>query len=231
MNRNNFIVLDFETGSKCPYRTQITQIAAIAIGGRNLQVLGSFNSEVCPIFDDEKAIKSHLDPIQDEALQITHKTRAQLEQAPTIKSVWESFVKFVDKYSTGAGLWDKPIPVGQNITNFDMPIIYRMCQKYGPFDKDELRPKLFHPVIQYDIMYDTFRFTESNVSVRSLSLDSERERMGMSKDGAHNAFNDVVDCAELFIRYIKLYRNLAQKINFEKSCANRLLSVEHVKNI
>lgn len=230
MNRCNFVCYDLETGSRNPYTTQITQIAALAMD-RNLQVLGTFNSEVCPVFDPEQCKKLKLGLVEDEALKITKKTREQLEKAPQLKVVWESFVEFVSKYNIGNGAFDRPVPVGYNINNFDSIIINRMCVKFGPFDKDEQRPKLFHAINSWDVMQDTFRFTESNTSIRSMSLPSERERMGMSKDGAHDALCDVIDCSELFIRYIKLYRNIAQKTKFEGSCASRLLDLNHIKGL
>ena len=58
MNYRDIIVFDFETGSRNPYKTQPTQIAAVAIHGRKLTVQpgGYFNSEMRPILDDDKAI-------------------------------------------------------------------------------------------------------------------------------------------------------------------------------
>ena len=44
MSNRDFIVFDFETGSRNPLTTQPTQIAAIALDGRNLSMKGSFNS-------------------------------------------------------------------------------------------------------------------------------------------------------------------------------------------
>ena len=73
MSNRDFIVFDFETGSRNPLTTQPTQIAAIALDGRNLSMKGSFNSEIKPILDDEKAIAAGLDPIEDGALRVTGK--------------------------------------------------------------------------------------------------------------------------------------------------------------
>lgn len=231
MNKNVIILLDFETGSRNPFRTQPTQLAALAIDGRKLEVLSSFNSEICPILDDEKAKKVGLDPLENDALKITRKTREQLATAPQLKVVWDSFVEWVGKYNIGNGLWDKPVVAGFNIVNFDLPIIYRLCQKYGPFDKDELKPKLFHPINIIDIMTDVFRMTENNPGIRSISLDSSREMLGMSKENAHDALCDVVDSAEIMIRFMKLYRGIASKVKFEGSCTSRLIDINNIKNL
>jgi DNA polymerase III epsilon subunit-like protein len=78
MANRDFIVFDWETGSRNPHKTQPTQIAAIALDGRNFKVKGTFNSEIRPILDDEEAIAAGLDPLQDEALKITGKNREAL---------------------------------------------------------------------------------------------------------------------------------------------------------
>ena len=89
MNYRDIIVFDFETGSRNPLMTQPTQIAAIAIHARRLtlQPGGVFNSEIRPIIDEELAVAAGVDPLEDEALTITHKTRDKLAKAPLPKTV------------------------------------------------------------------------------------------------------------------------------------------------
>ena len=98
MNRD-IIMFDFETGGRNPLKCQPTQIAAIALDGRNFKLKGQFNSEMRPILDDKKAVKAGLDPVEDEALRITHKTREGLAKAPLPKGVWKKFITFVNKYN------------------------------------------------------------------------------------------------------------------------------------
>ena len=76
MNYRDIIVFDFETGGRNPLKCQPTQIAAVAIHARKLtlQPGGTFNSEMRPILDDEKAVAAGFDPLEDEALEITRKT-------------------------------------------------------------------------------------------------------------------------------------------------------------
>ena len=136
MANRDFIIFDFETGSRNPYKTQPTQIAAIALDGRTLNMKGQFNSEIKPIFDDQEAIAAGLDPIQDEALKITKKTREQLAEAPSLKSVWTKFTKFVDQYNWKGDSFYNPIPVGFNIIGFDMIIVNRLCKEFGSWDKE-----------------------------------------------------------------------------------------------
>lgn len=225
MANRDFIIFDFETGSRNPHRTQPTQIAAIALDGRSLKVKGEFNSEIQPIFDNEKAISLGLDPIEDEALKITKKTKEKLAEAPSLKSVWNKFTKFVDQHNWKGDSFYNPIPVGFNIIGFDMIIINRLCKEFGPWDKEREQQKLFSKVYKFDIMDSIFAWTESDPSVRSISMDSLRQRMGMGTEKAHDALQDVKDEANIFIKLMKTHRAVYQNMNFDKAFANGELYV------
>lgn len=226
MATRDFVVFDFETGSRNPHRTQPTQIAAIALDGRTLQMKGQFNSEIKPIFDDEQAIAAGLDPIEDEALNKTKKTREQLENAPSLKSVWSKFTKFVDQYNWKGEPFFNPIPVGFNIIGFDLIIVNRLCKEFGPWDKEKEQPKLFSKVYKIDIMDTVFAWTESDPTVKSISMDSLRERMGLSLDNAHDALQDVKDEANIFIKIMKTHRAVYQNMNFDKAFADGNLYIK-----
>jgi len=226
MANRDYIIFDFETGSRNPHKTQPTQIAAIALDGRSLTVKGQFNSEIKPIFDDEKAKEAGFDPIEDEALKITKKTREQLEVAPSLKAVWTKFTKFVDQYNWKGDPFFNPIPVGFNIIGFDMHIINRLCKEFGPWDKEREQQKLFSRVYKIDIMDNIFAWTESDPGVRSISMDSLRERMGLSFDNAHDALQDVKDEANIFIKLMKTHRAVYQNMNFDKAFADGNLYVK-----
>jgi DNA polymerase III epsilon subunit-like protein len=226
MANRDYICFDFETGSRNPHKTQPTQIAALALDGRNFSVKGQFNSEIQPIFDEEKAIAAGLDPVEDEALKITNKTRESLEKAPALKSVWDKFSKFVLQYNWKGDAFFNPIPVGFNIISFDMIIINRLCEQFGPWDKDRRQQKLFSKVYKFDIMDNIFAWTESDPSVKSISMDALRERMGLSKENAHDALQDVKDEANIFIKLMKTHRAIYQNMNFDKAFANGGLYVK-----
>ena len=226
MANRDYIVFDFETGSRNPHKTQPTQIAAVALDGRNLALKGTFNSEIKPILDDEKAIAAGFDPIEDGALRVTNKTREGLAKAPALKSVWTKFCKFVDQYNWKGEPFFAPIPVGYNIIGFDMPIINRMCEQFGPWDKSRSQQKLFSKVYKVDLMDNIFMWTEGDPSVKSISMDSLRERMGLSGENAHDALQDVKDTANIFIKMLKTHRAVYQNIEFEKAFANGNLYVK-----
>lgn len=220
MANRDFIIFDFETGSRNPHKTQPTQIAAIALDGRTLQMKGQFNSEIKPLLDNEEAIAAGFDPVEDEALKITKKTREQLEQAPALKSVWTKFTRFVDQYNWKGEPFFNPIPVGFNIIGFDMIIINRLCKEFGPWDKEREQQKLFSKVYKIDIMDNIFAWTESDPTMKSISMDSLRDRMGLSSEKAHDALQDVKDSANIFIKLMKTHRAVYQNMNFDKAFAN-----------
>jgi DNA polymerase III epsilon subunit-like protein len=226
MANRDFIVFDFETGSRNPYKTQPTQIAALALDGRDLSVKGSFNSEIRPLLDDEEAIAAGLDPIEDGALKVTGKTREKLAEAPLLKSVWTKFTKFVDQYNWKGEPFFNPIPVGYNIVGFDLIIINRLCKEFGPWDKTKDNAKLFSKVYKVDLMDNVFMWTEGDPSVKSISMDSLREKMGLSSENAHDALQDVKDTANIFIKLLKTHRAVYQNIEFEKAFANGNLYVK-----
>ena len=220
MASRDFIVFDFETGSRNPHKTQPTQIAAIALDGRNFKPKGTFNSEIRPILNDEKAIAAGLDPVEEEALKITGKTRKALARAPLPKTVWKKFTNFVNQYNWKGTPWFAPIPAGFNIIGFDMIILNRLCEQYGPYDKERGQQKLFNKIYKVDMMDNMFMWTEGDPAIKSISMDSIRERMGLSTENAHDALQDVKDTANIMIKFMKTHRSVYRKLKIDKAFAN-----------
>ena len=136
------------------------------------------------------------------------------------KSVWKKFIQFVDQYNWKGTQWFAPIPAGWNIVGFDMVIINRLCKEYGPFNKDRNQQKLFHAIYKIDMMDNYFMWTEADPSVKSISMDATRERMGMSKENAHDALQDVKDTANVMIKFMKTHRAVYQNLKLDKAFAN-----------
>lgn len=224
MNRD-IIMFDFETGGRNPLRCQPTQIAAIALDGRNFRLKGEFNSMMRPILDDDKAIAAGVDPIEEGALKVTGQTRAQLAKAPLPKGVWKKFCTFVNKYNWKGTPYFAPIPAGFNILGYDMKIVDRLCKEYGPFDDKRQCQKLFHQIYKIDVMDDVWLWTEGDPAVKSISMDSLRERMGLSSENAHDALQDVKDTANIFIKLQKSRRAVYRNMKFEKAFADGKLYV------
>lgn len=225
MARSDIICFDFETGGRNPHRCQPTQIAAIALDGRNFRAKGTFNSLMRPILDDEQAIAMDLDPVEDEALKVTRKTREELATAPLPKAVWKKFCSFVEKYNWKGTPFFAPIACGFNIIGYDMHIVNRLCKEYGPYDDKRQCNKLFHQIYKIDVMDDMWLWTEGDPNVKSISMDSLRERMGLSNNNAHDALQDVKDTANIFIKLQKSRRAIYRNMKFEKAFADGQLYV------
>lgn len=217
--KRDIVLFDFETGSRNPTRTQPTQLAAIALDGRNFKVKGTFNSEIQPILDDAKALELGLDPLEDEALKITRKNREDLANAPSLKTVWAKFTTFVNKYNWKGTPYFAPIPAGFNIIGFDMVIVDRICAQYGPYDAVREKQNLFHQIYKIDMMDNMYMWTEGDPSIKSISMNSIRERMGMSKDNAHDALQDVKDTANIMIKFMKTHRAVYKNLKIDKAFA------------
>jgi DNA polymerase III epsilon subunit-like protein len=225
MSNRDFIVFDFETGSRNPQKTQPTQIAALALDGRNFRLKGTFNSEMRPILDDEKAIEAGVDPLEDEALRITGKNREDLAKAPLPKTVWKKFESFVNQFNWKGTQFFAPIPAGFNILGFDMIIVNRMCEQYGSYDKDRKQQKIFSKIYKIDMMDNMFMWTEGDPSIKSISMDSLRDRMGLSKENAHDALQDVKDTANIMIKFMKTHRSVYRNLKIDKAFADGELYV------
>jgi exonuclease I len=68
-------------------------------------------------------------------------------------------------------------------------------------------------------MDNVFMWTEGDPNVKSISMDSLRERMGLSKDNAHDALQDVKDTANIMIKFMKTHRAVYRNLKLEKAFA------------
>ena len=107
-----------------------------------------------------------------------------------------------------------------------MVIINRLCKEFGPWDKTKEEQKLFSKVYKVDLMDNVFMWTESDPSFKSISMDTLRERMGLSFENAHDALQDVKDTANIFIKLLKTHRAIYQNIQFDKAFADGELYVK-----
>jgi DNA polymerase III epsilon subunit-like protein len=221
-NFRDIIVFDFETGGANPKTCQPTQIAAIAIHAKKLEILpgGIFNSEIRPIIDDEEAIKAGVAPLEEKALEITRKNRIDLAKAPPPKIVWNKFAEFCNQFNFKKSTFTAPIPAGFNIIGYDLPIVQRMCEEYGPTDKKNGSQKIFHQIFKIDLMDHIYCWFENNQDVTGYGMDYLRDYFGIKTDNAHDALQDVKDTANILIKFLKLQRNLLKKVKFEKAFAN-----------
>jgi DNA polymerase III epsilon subunit-like protein len=219
MANRDFIVFDFETGGRDPMTCQPTQLAAVALDGRTLKKKGEFQSMIKPILDDEKAIEMGLGPVEQGALDVTGQTREELAKAPELKATWMKFVDFVNKFNWKKTSWFAPIAAGYNINNYDIPIVKRLCKEFGQWDKKKNQQTLFNLVQKVDVMDNMFMWTENDPDVKSISMDNLRDIMGLSKENAHDALQDVKDTANIMISLMKTHRTVYRSMKLEKAFA------------
>lgn len=101
-----------------------------------------------------------------------------------------------------------------------MVIIDRLCREFGPYDEKSNRQKLFHQIYKVDLMDNLFMWTEGDPTIKSISMDSMRERMGISKENAHDALQDVKDTANILIKFMKTHRTVYRNLKIEKAFAD-----------
>lgn len=214
MNSNTIIVFDFETLGLNTDIHEPIQLAALAINPRTLQPYsknegGEFSSLMRPPGDRKDWIW------EQKALDVNKKNLDDIEQAPPQEIVWKEFCSFCTKYNPKNKPWTAPIPAGHNICGFDLWIIQRLAETYGPLDKVDGRPMLFNPKCRIDTTDASFMWFENTNEPENLRLDTLREFFGISKEGAHDALIDVKHCALLVCKYIELCRNLSPRVKFK----------------
>lgn len=91
---------------------------------------------------------------------------------------------------------------------------------FGPFDEERGEDTLFHPRDMIELMQLVWGWSENSDDLQSYSFDAVREWLGIPKEGAHNAVKDVMDGANVLIRFMKLYRNFAPKVKFKGAFRN-----------
>lgn len=229
---NNIIVYDFETGSTNPLKCQPLQLASVIVDAKRLEIVkGSEFNSLINYLEDKDAEDAGLDPVKKDALEKNKLDISELKKAPSPEAVWKMYVEYVKNYNKkgiNGTSWDAPVRSGFNL-DFDDTICRRLCSNYGPKPEQNEIP-LYHPFQKIDIlelvisMFNNHQMSKSN----RVNFDTVREYMGYKKEGAHNAMIDVIQSADLLIRFLKLFRNLingeinlpiGKKIKF-KGCVN-----------
>jgi DNA polymerase III epsilon subunit-like protein len=228
INYNKICVFDFETDGSDPSVCSPVQIAAVMIDPLNLSIIegSEFNINFRPeVLENNDNYKYETDILdfhsrvrgcsQDDILKSWY-------QHPKQEHSWKLFTSYLEKYhsrATKKSQFSAPIAAGYNIHRFDLHIIGRLSEKYGNLNKEK-KTDIFYPRDTVDAMQLMFYWFEHNSDLKSYSLDTVRDYLGISKEGAHDALKDVQDTAAIIIRFLKLHRNLGQKVKFKNSFVN-----------
>jgi DNA polymerase III epsilon subunit-like protein len=207
MNNNNIIVFDLETSGLDTSICEVLQIAAVAINGRNLTIEDKFAS-YCRI--------DNLELVTDEITKINGITKDIVTQAAHADVVWPQWFEWIARFNSRKNNdeWGFPIACGWNIDGYDMKILDRYAKQYHYYNEKYNRQRVFSPAFTFDTMKFYMWLTRTNSDVKSVSLGSILEYMGMSKDEiaqhAHNAIWDVEQTAALTIKILELGKYLTE---------------------
>jgi DNA polymerase III epsilon subunit-like protein len=228
-NFQKICVFDLETDGINPEKCSPVQIAAVIVDPLKLQVVpdSEFNISIKP----EALISNpEYDYADSDVLDFHAKVKGSSKQ-DVLKEWnsyqkqdhgWKMFTSYLDMYHTRSerkSCFSAPIAAGYNINRFDLKIIERLSVKYDNLNK-EGKSSLFYPRDVVDLMNMVFYWFEGNNELKNYTLDNLRDYLGISKEGAHDALKDVKDTADILIRFLKLHRNLSNKIKFKGSFAN-----------
>jgi DNA polymerase III epsilon subunit-like protein len=228
MNKNKICVFDFETDGSDPNTCSPVQLAAVMVDPITLEIISG--SEFNANFKPEVLESDENYEYQTDILDFHAKVRGCAKKDildswktyPSQKHSWDIFANYLDKYhtrTTKKSQFSAPIAAGYNINKFDLPIVNRLSRKHGNVNKEN-NSSLFYPRDVADVINLVFYWFEHNDELKSYTLDNIRDYFGISKEGAHDAIKDVKDTANILIRFLRLHRNLSQKIKFRGSFVN-----------
>ena len=81
---------------------------------------------------------------------------------------------------------------------------------------------MFNKRDRLDLLYLYDFWFESLTEPKDYKLDTIRDYFGMSKLNAHDAKQDVIDCARILIKFYKLHRSIAPKVKFKGCCQDEI---------
>jgi hypothetical protein len=121
------------------------------------------------------------------------------------------FSKYCSKYHIDKkfGQWfTGPISAGYNIDGFDVPILQRL------YERNKNKCPL-GDIQSFDLYKLIPWWFESLSDPPNYKMDTLREFFGMpARSQAHEAASDILDEAEMIVRFLKFHRNIAKKTQF-----------------
>jgi DNA polymerase III epsilon subunit-like protein len=215
-----------ETDGANPELCSPVQIAAVIVDPNRLEIINDseFNISLKPSALEENSEYNYSDSdVLDFHAKVQGKAKDDILECwrnfQKQDVGWKTFVSYLDMYHTRSerkSCFTAPIAAGFNINRFDLKIIERLSVKYKNLNK-EGKTSLFYPRDVLDVMNLMFYWFEGNSELKNYTLDHIREYFGIDKTGAHDALKDVKDTANLLIRFLRLHRNMSNKVKFRNS--------------
>ncbi|MDU5350213.1 MAG: PolC-type DNA polymerase III [Peptostreptococcus sp.] len=161
----------------------------------NLTEIGAVKVQNCEIVD---SFSTFVNPKMDISYQIQELTRITNEMVKDAPSLEEALPKFLE--------FAKDSVLVAHNADFDTGFIYQKCQQLG---------------LEYNFeKVDTLTLARIiNINLKRFSLDKVCKEMGVVLSGHHRAVNDAQATAEVFIKYLEI---------FKKKGINKLSDVNRV---
>lgn len=224
MRNNNYIaVFDFETDGINTETCSPTEFACIMIDPLKLKVIDDslFSMHVRPDgVDDKDYYEKHKDTIHFYCRNRGVNAQTILDEwktYPDRKTVFNIFKEYIYKYNSKPGsksMFSAPIFAGYNSYNFDGPIMNRILHEFKHVTAGG-QPNLFNPRNHIDIMNLLFGWFDFNNEMPNQKFDQYREYFGMSKENAHEGYQDVKDEAAVLAAFMRFQRKIAGETNFK----------------
>lgn len=212
INDRTLICFDLETWGGFDVQApqfEVIEIAALAIDGATLRKIpgATFETLVKPSTYD------HFDP---GAYKVNKIEVDEIKARGIDREVaWKEFAKFVKGFNPkGNSPFSAPVPCGKNIRNFDLPAARRFFSEFKvsyPFDQR------FYIDFEDDLLR---MFGHRSDLGGKFSMDHIRPFFGLSGKGAHRGMPDVIEEAELLVRFLGMYRKFGDKVQFKGALAN-----------
>lgn len=190
----NYIVLDCETGGTSSSKNPITQLAAILIDGKSLHEMDRYTNFIQPYGEELGYV------IQQEALDYTGITRAQIAAGIHIKQMVSDLIELTEKARAhNKHVAYKPLVVGHNV-QFDIGFLvaaFQYCKQdfYKHFQPDYFCTMRLSQAKHYPDSGD-YKY----------NLEASCERAGVELLDGHDALNDTIATKELYVSFIRTLR-------------------------
>ena len=190
-HKNNYIVLDCETGGLSADKNPITQFACIVLDPKTLKELHRFET-----FVQGYADLKH----EAEALRFTGIKMQDIESGITVNELVTKLREISDEFKVGRMPHTRPLIVGHNVP-FDITFIKKAFEIVSKHKYRKTYPE--------DVFFDTMQLSrlrwvdEFTPSDNLLNLKTCCDRADIELVNAHSAMGDVEATVQLFKYFIQ----------------------------
>lgn len=214
---NTYIIWDLECDHIKPQHANPIQFAALAIDPIKLKLIpdSKINIKIRPPdINTKDYLDFHSDTINFHAKNRNVQPEKLVEEWKGYteeKIAWKTVIQYLQMWNPSNNYYKRPIAVGANLEGYDFPIVEKVNKRNG-FTKE-----LFFRRDTVDIQKVCGWFLlDKRGGPQNLKVGTLGEYFGLEAD-YHDAMEDVIVCAKIFVRFKSWCRRLAEKQNFKGS--------------